>query len=209
MGVTLWYDVRDQDGQVLATFQPDSPNITYRLSDVGDHTIRIPLSDPELTYALFAPRRTDFRLKVSTDGGSTFQGIQGGICAPVSLKSREDFVTVRGFDWLAWLDQPYHFEGYSKAPATWVDTDIIKYWVNESQQTIIDDLCDGMYDGTSETININPVFSGAGWLSNIEVHYIQLGDTTTVLDLIRAVGSLAEPYGFDFTCADVTKQMFC
>lgn len=200
MTVTLWYDVMDHDGDVLATFPMEEPNITYKLSDIGENSLSIALSHPSLSPDLFAPRRTDFIVKLSTNNGGSFSEIQGGICAPVGLKSGMERVQIKGYDWLAWLDQPYWFRGYRIDPLTWIATDIIKYWVLESQQTIISDILTAMYDGTSETLHLTATYGGTGWIEEVDSFFVQIGDTTNVLDLIRSVGQLVEPYGFDFWC---------
>lgn len=200
MTVTLWYDIVDIDGDVLATFPMEEPSIIYKLSDIGENSLSIPLSHPSLSPDLFAPRRTDFIAKLSTNNGGTFSEIQGGICAPVGLKTGEDRVRVRGVDYLAWLDQPYWFDGYPIDPTTWTQNDIIKWWIEESQQTIISDILDAMYDGTSETIHLTATYGGTGWLEAVDAYYVLIGDTTNTLDLIRGVGQLVEPYGFDFWC---------
>ena len=200
MTVTLWYDVMDHSGGVLRTFPMEEPSLIYKLSDVGECGLSIALSNPSLSADLFAPRRTDYIVKLSTNNGSTFSELQGGICAPVGLRTGEDRVRIKGLDWLAWLQQPYWFEGYKKDPDLWVATDVIKYWVNQTQQTIISNVLSGMYDGTSETLQLTASFSGTGWLSSVDAQMIQLGDTANVLDFIKAVGGLVDPYGFDFWC---------
>lgn len=207
MPISLWYDVVDHDGDVLGTFPLEEPTVTYRLSEVSDCKLSVALSHPNLTQDLFAPKRTDFILKLSTDDGATFSELMGGICDPVGLKTRDERVRFGGVDWLSYLKQPYHFEGYAIDPDTWVMNDIIKFWVNKSQQVIIQDVLDAMYDGTSETIQLTGIFSGTGWLQNIESQFIMIGDTTDALDFIRAVGGLVEPYGFDFTC-DYDKKIY-
>lgn len=200
MTVTLWYDVMTHAGDVLATFPMEEPSLIYRLSDPGECSLSIPLSHPNLSADLFAPRRTDYMLKLSTNFGGSFSEIQGGICAPVGLQTGDYRVRIKGLDWLAWLQQPFWFPGYPKSPTTWVQNDIIKFWVNQTQQTIISDILAGMYDGTVETLQLTADFNGTGWLQSIDVQSVQIGDTTNALDLIRSVGELVAPYGFDFWC---------
>lgn len=200
MTVTLWYDVKDHDGDVLGTFPMEEPSIIYRLSDPGECSLSIALSHPGLSADLFAARRTDYIVKLSTNNGGTFSEIQGGIAAPTGLKTNDDKIRLKGIDWLAWLMQPYHFGVYGKDPETWLGTDILKYWVAESQQTIISDILDGMYDGTSETLQLNASYGGTGWLEEVDIFSFQYGDTTNVLDIIKSVGALIQPYGFDFWC---------
>jgi hypothetical protein len=206
MAVTLWYDVMDHDGDVLGTFPLEEPTLIYKLSDSGVCNLSVALSHPDLTQDLFAPRRTDYIVKLSTDNGSTFSELQGGICAPVGLKTRDDRVRFGGVDWLAWLEQPYHFEGYAVDPEDWTATDVIKYWVEASQEEIIEDVLAAMYDGTTETLELTGVYLGTGWLEEVS-QFLQIGDTQNVIDFIRSVGGLVEPYGFDFTC-DYDKKIF-
>lgn len=200
MTVTLWYDVKDHDGGVLGTFPMEEPSLIYKLSDAGECALSIALSNTSLSPDLFAPRRTDYLVRLSTDGGSTSSELQGGICAPVGLRTGDDRVRIKGVDWLAWLEQPYWFDGYKKDPTTWVEADIIKYWVNKTQQQIITDVLNGMSDGTSETLQLSASFGGTGWLNSVDVQYLQIGDTTNALDFIKSVGQLVDPYGFDFWC---------
>lgn len=199
MTVTLWYDVLDHDGDVLGTFPMEEPSLIYKLSDVGESSLSIALDNPFLSADLFAPRRTDYIVKLSTNNGSTFSELQGGICAPVGLKTHDDRVRLKGLDWLCWLQQPFWLDGYADPDSTAIN-DIIKYWVGETQQTIISDVLAGMYDGTSETLELTASYGGTGWLESVDSQMILLGDTTNVLDFIRSVGQLVEPYGFDFWC---------
>ena len=207
MSVTLFYDVLDRDGDTLATFPLEEPRVTYRLSGVGDCSLAVALSHPELSDVVFGPKRTDFKVRMVSDVSGGDGDLMGGMCAPVALKSGEDRVRVGGNDWLAWLEQPYPFPGYLTDPETWTSEDVIKYWVEESQQTIIEDVLEEIYDGTIETIQYEPVFIGTGWLQEVDLQFIQLGDTQNIIDFIRSVGGLVEPYGFDFVC-DPDKNIF-
>ena len=213
-------------GGVVGTFNPLKPRFAYRVSDIGDITYELALSNPQVTRDAFAPKRTDFRLQVSSDGAH-WQNIMGGFHWPVGFKNEEGTVKIQGMDWLAYLDQPLWFDAYlfdamdlgakitdsntklkeilndpDSYAHVWVgtggtDTSLIHY--NATQQSVVEDLLEIAASGNDGTIDINAVFSGdgTGW-SEVMDYVIMFQDSTTVLDHIRAISDLDDPFGFDF-----------
>ena len=214
----------EHDGTVLGTFFPLQPRFAFRANDVGDISYSVALSNPQVTRDAFAPKRTDFRLQVSNDGGF-WRTIMAGFHWPVGFENETGIVNIQGMDWLAYLEQPMWFDLYniqarellggktgldvviddpSKVMIAWVGTDDggdpqpgVNY--NATQQTVVQDLLDAVADGNDGTININAVFAGdgTGW-SEVLNYVIMFQDETNVLDHIRAIANLDEPLGFDF-----------
>jgi len=188
------------------------PNVRYKfvLNDKGEASWDVPLSytpSPEhpesqaLTADAFGPLASDYRIGVNWDGIG-WETVHEGIVGPVGMKSDEQIVKVQGYDYLWWLDQPYHFSGYPILdPLNWnPTTDVVRFWpVNTNQRTIITDLLTEMYTTALQSVRIQPVFEGeaTSW-TQVLFKFMMLGDTTTVLDTIKAIGELNEPYGFEF-----------
>lgn len=205
---------------VVGTFNPIQPRFAYRINDIGDIAYSVALSNPQVTRDAFAPKRTHFRLQVSSDG-AFWRNIMGGFHWPVGFSNEEGTVKLQGMDWLAYLDQPYWFDAYlfnaddligptkkiqalMNDPDSWAQTWIgqagtdrpgVSY--NATQQTIIQDMLDAVADGNDGTIKINTNFIGSEW-SQVLDYQIMFQDDTTVLDHIRSLSSLDDPLGFDF-----------
>lgn len=209
-------------GGVVGTFNPLQPRFAFKANDIGDITYSLALSNPQVTRDAFAPKRTDFRLQVSHDGGF-WQNIMGGFHWPVGMNNEEGTVHIQGMDWMAYLEQPMWFDAYLidamdlvsgktkiqgilDDAASWgrawiggpgTDTDAIHY--NATQQSVVEDLLASIADGNNGTIQITPTFSGsgAGW-SEVMNYVVMFQDDTTILDHIRSISDLDEPFGFDF-----------
>jgi len=215
--VELFLDHLTHSGSIISTYRPLDLDYGFTLSEAGDMSCALALSQTNIlgypiTQDEFAPKRTDYMLKLSIDGGGTFTNLQGGFCGPVTLKANEGLASFAGQDWLIWLDQVYPFGGYAKQnPNDWIiPDDVVIYWVNADQETIIADIIAGSYDALNpdESLEINPVFSGTGW-GNVLNYYFELGDTTTMLDHVKEIGHQNDPYGFDFYMQpNKTLQLF-
>lgn len=174
------------------------PNIRYKfvLSDKGDASWEVPLSHPQLTQDGFAPVSHDFRIGVNNNGAG-WRTAHEGIIGPVGLQSESQLVSVQGFDYLWWLEQPYHFTGYEVDSNSWSKDDLIVLWNNQSQQRVITDLLNDMYTTSLRSVRFTPTFTGSNW-SEVLVDFEMAGSTTSVLDKIKSVGALNDPYGFEF-----------
>lgn len=212
-------------GGVVGTFNPLQPRFAFRANDPGDITYGLALSNPQVTRDAFAPKRTDFRLQVS-DTGANWRTIMGGIHWNVGLENETGVVNVQGHDWMEYLNQPYWFAPYEfdgteliagpsgksrlqellDDPESWArvwigvggtNTELITY--NATQQIVVQEMIDGIANGEDNTLNMNVAFSGdgTGW-TEVMNYLIMFQDETTVLDHIRAISNLADPYGFDF-----------
>lgn len=199
--VKFYLDMQRHDSSTIATYEPVEPAYDFALSAPGSITCSLALSHRSIggtaiTADEFAPKKTDYLWKLSTDNGLNYQEVQGGICDPVNLKANDQRVRFSGRDWMIYFDQPYPFAGYNKAPSTWLEADVLKFWTSQQQQTIITAIIAAAYDGTVDTIQATPTFSGTGWTEVLD-YYFDLGDTSTMLDHIMAVGALNDPYGFN------------
>lgn len=189
------------------TIWDDLPSIRYKfvLSDKGDaswevplsHTMLVPPTAPSAALDRFSPISHDYRIGLNPSGVG-WETVHEGIIGPVGMKSDEQLISVQGFDYLWWLEQPYHFSGYSVAQTTWTAADVVKTWVNQSQQQIITDLVANLYTTNLQSVNILPVFEGSGW-GEVLVDFKIIGETTNVLDMVKAIAELNDPYGYEFT----------
>lgn len=182
----------DHSNNTLSVLE-DLPDMGYSftLSDMGEANWVVPLSHPNLTQDGFAPKRTDYRLGISADGVS-WATIQGGICGPVALKTGQESVPVVGYDYLLYLKQPYPFD-YQAAYSSLADTDIVKFWITASQQTVITAIVN------ASPMTFTPVFIGTGW-GQVMDYVILFGDTVELLEHIRSVSAMNAPKGFEFWC---------
>lgn len=220
------------EGQVVGTFNPLQPRFAHRLNDIGDVSYELALSNPSMTRDQFAPKRTDYRLQVSRTG-SDWHNIQAGFHWPVGLNNEEGTVKLQGMDWMAYLDQPMWFDAYlidamdlisgktkmasilddaSAWGRAWIgtsgtDTDAVHY--NATQQSVVQDLVDSIANGNDGTIKINAAFAGtSGWEEVLE-YVVMFQDSTTILDHIKAIAAMDDPFGFDFYMEpDKTLRLF-
>lgn len=203
---------RDHSGALIAALNPVGSSLRYgfKVNDMGDITCDFARSDPLLTRDMFAPKRTDWRLQISTDDAPGWQNIGGGICGPWEIENDTGVVKFQGYDWCLWLEQPYYHplyevDGHFLAGGGGGLDDVLQdptavasIWTTpDTQQDVIEDLLDNLdYGGSGVTITPNFAF-GAGW-SQVLIYNIPFQDETTILDHIKRIGSLDDPLGFDF-----------
>lgn len=210
--------------EVIGTYTPIKPRFAFRTNDPGDLTYGIALSNEQLTRDAFAPKRTDFHLQVSADGAA-WQNIMGGFIMQTGISSETGVVNVQCSDWMEYLNQPYWFDSYNyngtdlvagtggrtqllkiledpdNFARAWIgtpgiDTDLITY--NATQQIVIRELLDNL-NLDEDGMPIGSVFAGdgTGW-TEVMNYLIMLQDETSILEHIRAISNLSDPYGFDF-----------
>lgn len=183
---------RDHDGGTLSIMR-DLPELSYAfvLNDMGDASWTVPLSHDTLTRDGFAPKRTDYSIGISNDGGVSWQEVMDGICGPVGLKFGDQSVKVTANDYLVYLKQPYPFD-YDIDPKTQAASDLVKFWIGESQSTIINAILSG--------VDLPFSVTGGGTLGEIVTKYvIMYGDTTELLSHLTTIGGMSAPKGFQFT----------
>lgn len=199
----------------------------YRVNDIGDISYELNLQDTELIQAniayggenFFAPYKTDWRLGMSVYGGS-WHSIHAGIHTNVGLRPRSGTVQISGKDWLHWLEQPVWFNKYAVQfdlgnleqifdadVADWTFTngfynsDYIYAWVATEGATfksVIDFLLNNSKRGT-DFVNLAPVYNGLGFgAGNAFTYVIQFQDETNILDHLKTLSTMSDPYGFDF-----------
>jgi len=205
------------DGTTESIFE-DLPNLTwtFKRSDISSASWTIPLSHINLVRAGgasgFGPKRTDFRIGVSSDNGFNWNTVHAGILGPVGLDTDKDAVECSGVGWLAWLEQPFRLSGYTMDFATdTIDkTDVIRTWVVPTPvEEIITELVDNLCSGTVlECVPITVQFIGTTW-SPDPITDVTIGATGTVLSKIKELGELQEPKGYEFMMDwDKTLYMF-
>jgi hypothetical protein len=184
------------------------PDLTYtfKRSDKGTASWSVPLSHPNLHYAEstangptgFAPKLTDFRIGVSSDGGVNWETVFGGFCGPVGLKTNRSTIAVAGVDWLEWLNQPYRFTGYYDGMKS--ESSVVHFNVNDPQSQIITELVDNLCgpEITSCDITTDYLPNAGAWATNIVVHIVIIGDNKNVLDHIKGLAAYNDPWGFEF-----------
>lgn len=201
---------RNHSGGVIQVFKPVGDSLTYyfKASDVSGLTYQIAQSDL-IAADTFAPYRTDYELQFRYAGGA-WTPVQAGIHVPVEMAANSGVVQVGGKDWGHYLEQPYFFNSYNvnaddlalghtaflNDPLS-ATTAFIKFWaVDTGLQTVITDLV----AGTAASIGLTPSFIGAGWAGAKPLNHepIVFQDTTNIIDHIRSLSAMFDPYGFDF-----------
>jgi hypothetical protein len=210
------------EGGVVGTFFPLKPRFAFRQNDPGDITYELALSNPQIKRDAFAPKRTDFRLQVSSTGAN-WQNIMGGFHWPVSLENETGVVKIQGMDWMVYLEQPMWFDAYNtdtidviemkdgvkkilKKAESWgrawasepgVDTDAVTF--NATQEIVVRELIETIADGDNDTLKINLDFFGDSFGWGTPMGYtVMFQDSTNILDHIRAISEMESPFGFDF-----------
>ena len=193
----------NHSGAMLGQPLRDLPEITYTFvrSGIGSASWSVPFSHPYLerntSPTSFGPKRTDFRIDISRNNGTSWGTSFAGICAAVGLDSTRSSVEVSGVDWLAWLDQPYRFAAYTD-PNARSAADVIEYWIGQTQQVIINQLLANLWDGdVNNSVHITAAYAGSGW-GTVPAAAIMIGDSSTVLSQIQKAGAYNDPYGFEY-----------
>lgn len=215
---------RNHSGGVISTHTPvgESLRWAYRATDIGDISYDLSLLDDlapkNLGENSFAPYKTDWHLQMQVGGGG-WGSIQAGIHTSVNLAPREGVVTVNGKDWLHWLEQPVWFDKYNVqfdpgdlqdvldadfagyGNGAFYDSDYVKVWIGANgavHQDVISHLINNAKRG-SDFVNLQPVYGGVGnsW-NQLFTFVIMFQDQTTILDHIKNLAQMADPYGYDF-----------
>lgn len=202
-------------GAYISTYKIRQPDYSFKLKDIGSCAWEVALSDEDffsgdpIAADEFAPKRTDYILKASSNHGVNMTGIQGGRLLDVDLESDTGVIRCAGKDWLEYLDQPFPFD-YSLTVSTLTDasnmvraflktagtdTTTVKY--NATQQKIVTQILIAA-SGLSD-IDYTGSFTGTGWTEVLQ-YTIDYLDDTTMLDHIRAISDLNDPFGFDYWC---------
>lgn len=202
-------------GSNISTYKVLEPTYSFKLKDIGECQWSLALSqlnilDRPIEADEFASVRTDYLLRASDNRGQSFTNLQGGRLTDVDLESDTGVIKCTGKDWLEYMEQPYPLD-YSLTPATitkdvsgaflafvtgaGTDTANVKY--NATQQKVISTLLTGA-NGLSD-IDYTANFLGTGWTQILQ-YMVQYLDGTTMLDHIKAIGNLRDPWGFDFWC---------
>lgn len=205
--VELFVTHRDHNFVDLATYKAQKPTYTFRLNDAGDCSYQLALSQTD-TQGIpiprdgFAPKRTDYFLRGSTNGGGTFFGLQSGIHTSVGISADEYMVKVAGQDYMSWLDQPWPFDYKNNTPENIASTAILfQFWdkASATQRIIVDGLVASLSgDPSVYKIPITTEFNGEGFDTQYLDNAIQFFDTTTILGHIKSIAALSDPFGFDF-----------
>lgn len=182
-------------------------------------------SNPSSPYLItpdcFAPYATDYAVYMYLNGTPQATAFLSGICTGANLQTELGVVSFTGKDFLHWLEQPYPFTefssggnvGYDLTLTQWLALlDTNRYWsadagtnttnvtFNATQETVITDLIASLTSQVDYDVNapqLVPVFTGAAWTETLN-YSIMWGDSTNVLDHMRAISHLYDPRGFDF-----------
>jgi hypothetical protein len=182
----------------------DKGSINYSLAlDQSDYN-NIPIGSSE-----FGPKRTDFTLSISTDGGTTLESIHRGILCDVGLSLGSGVINCQGWDYF-WLgEQPWPFD-YQILPQNLSGNltitgslttgkfhgDWIYGWVNQPMNTILNDIL-GWTILDQNAVGFMDTNIKGDW-TDVMSFYISHGDSTTILDHIKSLAGLDTPFGFDF-----------
>ena len=206
-------DILDNAGDLVATLDPAGDlRWSYVMKEPGDLWCSFSMFHPQMSTDLFRPKINDFVLNMIVDESIAIP-LMSGIVDSVNFKSELGVVEMTGKDYLMWLDQPYPLDAYDTytsidsliagaALADWSNGAVGKEWAGASgatQEVVVNDLIAPLLDPTysPDTPVITLAFNGSAWSQAIDWRVV-FGDSTSVLDQIRAISDVYDPLGFDF-----------
>lgn len=209
-------DILSNAGDVLATLDPVDYEYQYVMKDPGSLWASFAMSHPSMSTDLFRPKINDFSLNLVVDESVRME-LMTGIVDTVNFRSEAGTVEMTGRDYLMWLDQPYPFTAYEDFAnitallATLDAEDFVKNWAAASGATMEDvvlDLIEPLIDPAygPNTPGISAATNGAAWSEEIDWS-VYFGDSTSVLDHIRAISDAYDPIGFDFWMEGTTLRL--
>lgn len=216
MSVRFEVDIFSNAGAFAATLDPVDLNYQFVMKEPGSMWASFALSHPSLSEDLFRPKINDFALNMVVDESVTVQ-LMTGIVDSVNFRSESGLAEMTGKDYLLWLDQPYPFTAYttfasiSDLLATTDAEDFVKKWAAADGATMADvvgDLIDPLIAPGygDDTPSLTLAQNGAAWSELIDWS-VYFGDSTSVLDHIKAISDAYDPLGFDFWMEDTTLRL--
>lgn len=227
MKACIYVEYLAHDGQpVWGPFLAERLEWTNQLGSQGPGTMShfTPYGFPGLTHAIVAPKRNDYKLKFTEDGGQLFWDVQGGFLWDTNLSTDDPLgPEFSGVTWDAWLDNPVAQDrtitmqeiqdDASLLTDMWWGTPLSPYnwWNNGSgvnQTVIITDLIDSVLDGP-DAIAFSIVFNGSRWInvpgkidgrSAGQPYVIDPWDTSSIRQHINNIAALGDPWVANFTC---------
>lgn len=216
MSVRFEVEIFNNSGGLVATLDPVDLRYDFVMKEPGSMWASFPMSHPSMATDLFRPKINDFALNmiVNESGTST---LMTGIVDSVNFRSETGAVEMTGRDYLLWLDQPYAFPAYvnyTNLAALLNSTtpeDFTKQWAAADGTTIedvvtelVEPLLDPAYGANSPSISL--AINGAAFTELIDWS-VYFGDSTSVLDHLRALSDAYDPIGFDFWMEDTTLRL--
>lgn len=223
----IYVEYVDLDGQpIWGPFLAERLEWTNQLGSQGPGTMShfTPITVPELTRGIVAPKRNDYYIKWTDDDGQTFQDVQGGFLWGTNLQTDDPIgPTFSGVDWTAWLDNPFPNDRTIAWQAIQDDPWILMgmwignpesswdWWNNGAgvnQKVIIQDLIGATWDGPHAPI-FSVIFTGSHWINvpgrvdgyAAGIPYsIEPRDTSPIRQHISNISSLNDPWIANFRC---------
>jgi hypothetical protein len=99
------------------------------------------------------------------------------------------------------------FRGWTNLPAGANPSPYITF--DATQEIVVQELVDSVADGNFDTLKIDVEFLGeaTGWSTPMS-YVVMFQDSTTILDHIKAIAALDDPFGFDFYM-EPDKKLIC
>lgn len=209
-------DILSNSGGVAATLDPVDIQYEYVMKEPGSIWTSFAMSHPSMSTDLFRPKINDFALNLVVDESVTIP-LMTGIVDTVNFRSELGTVEMTGRDYLMWLDQPYPFDAYEEFSnvtallASTAHDDFVKVWSAADGSTMEDvvlDLCEPLIDSGygPDTPGITLATNGGAWSEDLDWS-VYFGDSSSVLDHIRAISEAYDPIGFDFWMEDLTLRL--
>lgn len=194
-----------------------------------------PMSVPELTRDIVAPKRNDYRVKWTGDDGQTFADVQGGYLWDAALATEDPLgPQFGGEDWSAWLENPFPQDRENVQADVLADSDLLTAmyiglptspydWVNggagATQQQIIIDMITALNAEGSNAPILSLSFTGSHWITvpgsiveglpGGEFFTISPFDTSPIRQHIANICTLNDPWVPNFRVfPDKTLEFF-
>src|SRR5574337_1689109 len=92
------------DGTLISTYECQELKYSFRVNDKGTISWSLAISQTDTNGVPiqpdeFGPKFTDYKLSLSTDGGTTLQPITSGFLWSVNLQSDSGLINCSGIDW--------------------------------------------------------------------------------------------------------------
>lgn len=197
---------REHDGSLISTHVPVAGTLqwSFRNQDYGMLQYGVAYSDPEIVTDGWAAKRTDVELYIISEPDGNRQRIWAGIHDAANLRMvGRDTISVTARSWLWWADQPYPFPAYEDDTLddlVAAGTDPSLYFNAPDGDTVTDviaALMDKITDGSAEQVELIPDYQGSA-LDEPVYWRVEFGDNRTILDHLKGLAAMSDPFGFDF-----------
>jgi len=205
---TFTIEIRTHGGAVEETItNPTGLSWKYQIGALGPGTIEFSVAESDtvvlgLDGTTTMPYKRDFLLKA--DGVP----LMGGFLSSVNMPLSGDEVHFSGVDWSKWLDQSWRY--YYTPPMDYFDdvdaiialddSTELEVFFDPTLATVtdwVDNILAPISEDAGEQVILSPSYSGGVWAELLGGR-IARSPNLTVKQLLDALASMGDPYGFDY-----------